>query len=115
MLQSPIPLVRSLFSTVLTGVAAATTNALILVRTTVFVISLAFLLLFVNSSSAIAQELAATNHTTRLLVTNQCNFPEWMATTPNANKAPLRDGIVKLSKGQSHDCFVPTEGWAGRL
>lgn len=115
MLQSPVPYRRAPFSTVLTGVAVVTTNAVILARATVFMVLIAFLLLFLNSSEANAQELAATNHTTRLSVTNQCNFPVWMATTPNANKAPLPDGTVKLDLGQSHDYSIAAEGWAGRL
>ena len=115
MLQSPAPPRRSPFSTVLTRVSAATTSAVTLARATVFLVSLALLLLFVNPSTANAQELTATSPTTRLSVTNQCNFPVWMATTPNANKAPLPDGTVKLDLGQSHDYSIAAEGWAGRL
>jgi len=115
MFQSPIPPRLSPCSTVLTRVCAATTSAVTLPRVKVFMVLLALLLLFVNPSEANAQELTATNPRTRLSVTNQCNFPVWMATTPNANKAPLRDGTVELSMGQSHDYFIPADGWAGRF
>jgi Thaumatin family len=83
-------------------------------RAAIFMLSIAFLLIFVNSSDAIAQELAATNQT-RLSVTNRCDFPVWMATEPNAQKAPLSEGTVKLSKGESRDYSIAREGWAGRL
>lgn len=84
-------------------------------KATFLILSVALLLVFVNSPRAIAQELSAANHTTRLSVTNQCDFPVWMATTPNSNMAPLPDGIVKLEKGKSHDYSIANSGWAGRL
>jgi Thaumatin family len=79
-------------------------------KTTLLLGLLSLLLLSINPQSAIAQE-----HTIRLSVTNQCNFPVWMATIPNANIAPLADGTVKLSQGQSHNYSIPRSGWAGRF
>lgn len=72
---------------------------------------LSLLLLLINPSTALAQS----THTTRLSVTNQCDFPVWMATIPNANIAPLSDNTVQLSTGQSHDYSIPSSGWAGRF
>lgn len=115
MLQSPTLYILSLFSSALSGVSAIAIRAVTKARTTLLVISLIFLLFFPNASAAIAQESRATSHTTRLSVTNQCDFPVWMATIPNANITPLPDGTVKLSKGQSHDYSIPSSGWAGRF
>lgn len=115
MSQPPPPSMLLPFSTALVRASAATNSALTLARATIFMVSLALLLLFVNPSTAIAQQLAAASNTTRLSVTNQCVFPVWMATQPNAQIAPLPGGTVKLSKGQSHSYSIPTSGWAGRL
>lgn len=64
---------RSPFSTALLIAAEAPNNAITLVKTTIFIISLTLL----NPSTAIAQ-----SNTTRLSVTNQCDFPLWIATQP---------------------------------
>lgn len=93
--------------------------------TTFLMVLLSLLLLFINPSAAMAQSThpevliaqgsAATNHTTRLSITNRCEFPVWMVTIPNANIPPLSDSTVQLSKGQSHDYSIPNNGWAGRF
>lgn len=108
--QSPVPSMRSPFSTALVIAAEAPNNAVTLVKAMIFMVSLTLLTLFVNPSTAMAQ-----SNTTRLSVTNQCDFPVWMATQPNTEIAPLPEGTVKLEKGQSQDYAIPSDGWAGRL
>lgn len=111
--MSKFPAHHLLFA--LNSVSTIAIKAVTFARTTLLMVLFLLMFLFLNSSGAIAQQSSATNHTTRLSITNQCEFPVWMATIPNAKIAPLSDRTVKLSKGQSHDYSIPNNGWAGRF
>ena len=83
--MSKFPAHHILFA--LNSVSTIAIKAVYCARTTLLMVLFLFLFLFLNPSSASA--------TTRLSVTNQCNFPVWMVTIPNANIPPLSDSTAK--------------------
>ena len=51
----------------------------------------------------------------QLSVKNNCPYPTWLATTPNAGQQPLPGGTIRLNSGQSYTYNIASSGWAGRF
>ena len=74
--MSKFPAHHILFA--LNSVSTIAIKAVHCARTTLLMVLSLLLFLFLNPYEAIAQQSGATSHTTRLSVTNQCDFPRKM-------------------------------------
>lgn len=87
--MSKFPAHHILFA--LNSVSTIAIKAVHCARTTLVMVLFLLLFLFLNPTSAIAQQSGGT---TRLSVTNQCDFPVWMVSPPNKKKAQTKNILV---------------------